>query len=151
MITYPYFSLIWNSYREVLSRKGNCENFWKARKFDFTIVGISKLHLIHLRFWSDSLSIHCYINLSGHSVDAWFLRKNVVLNVKIFPESRTGNVISDIFTKWKMPEIERLLIICDNVCNIRLGAELSNLRGENCFIHIVPKWCYFFTKNRWSC
>ena len=91
--------------------------------------------------WSDSHSNHSYISLSGHFIDASFLRKDVVLNVKHFPGSHTGNAISDIFHKmkddWNIPDIKCHLLIRDNAANIRLGAELSNFNSESCFIHTL--------------
>ena len=91
--------------------------------------------------WSDPHANNSYISLSGHFINHDYTRKDIRLNVKNFPGHHTGIAISNTFHEilefWKIPASKCHLLLRDNAANITLGAELTLLNSEGCFIHTL--------------
>ena len=91
--------------------------------------------------WSDPHANNSYISLSGHFINIDFIKKDITLNVKYSPGHHTAIAILDNFHEilefWTIPASKCHLLLLDNAANITLGAELTLLNSEGCFIHTL--------------
>jgi hypothetical protein len=91
--------------------------------------------------WTSGTSNESLVSLSAHWIDAEFIRRSLVLSAQHFPESHTGQNISQMFQNmfddWNTAENRQYCLIRDGATNMALGCSLAGLQSAHCFIHAL--------------